>query len=150
MVKHLIELALQTARVTLRALQKTAAEEAAAAKQARAQRLADKTKAAEEAKNNPKAEDSKKSIGASLKNQMHLKEATDILDVDIYPDMKKEEILAIQSKYDKMYSNNKWIASDRKKPTYLQSKVYRAKERVDMELSKLGHNVDEIYASAEK
>merc|ERR1712119_277728 len=155
MVKNIINLILQTSRVALRAIQKTAAEEAAAAKQARAQRLADKTKAAEEAKNNPGASGSNNNKNerisiAALKNQMQLKEATDILEIDIYPEMKNDEILAIQAKYDKMYANNKWVVGDRAKPTYLQSKVYRAKERVDTELRKSGYDLEGIYASAEK
>ena len=81
---------------------------------------------------------------------MQLREATDILDVDIFPDMKGEEILAIQNKYDKMYSNNVWVAGNKQKPTYMQSKVYRAKERVDQELKRSGHDLEAIYAAVEK
>merc|ERR1712127_771008 len=154
MVKHIIELIVRSARVTIRALQKTAAEEAAAAKTARAQRLADKAAAAEEAKNPKSSSDSNnkkaEAVFAAVKNQMQLKEATDILDVDIFPDMKAEEILAIQNKYDKMYSNNIWVAGAKQKPTYMQSKIYRAKERVDTELRKSGHDLEAIFATVEK
>merc|ERR1712223_2350635 len=111
--------------------------------QERARRLADKAaeKAAGAKSENTSDKKSTPSL-AALKNQMHLKEATDILDVEISQNMAKDDILAIQSKYDKMYSNNKWVVGERSKPTYLQSKVYRAKERVDLEMKKFGHDVD--------
>ena len=40
-------------------------------------------------------------------------------------------------RYEKMYTGNKWIKRERHNATYLQSKIYRAKQRVDEELEKV-------------
>ena len=68
-----------------------------------------------------------------------ISDAQKILDVEIFPDMKKEEISAINERYSKQYEKNSWIKGSRTKPTYLQSRIYRAKERIDQELVKLGN-----------
>ena len=152
MVKAIIEMILRTGKVVGGAVRKTAAQEMTRMQQERAKRLADKAAEKAAGAKNETADKKPSSTPslAALKNQMQLKEATDILDVEISSNMAKDDILAIQNKYDKMYANNKWVHGERSKPTYLQSKVYRAKERVDLELKKFGHDVDGIYASAEK
>lgn len=43
----------------------------------------------------------------------------------------------IQEKYEKMYEKNSWIKKKKSQPTYLQSKIYRAKERLDIELANI-------------
>ena len=40
-------------------------------------------------------------------------------------------------RYEKLYEGNTWIKRSRNQATYLQSKIYRAKEKIDHELEKV-------------
>merc|ERR1711881_130300 len=137
-MKPFIEVALRVGRATALGLRKSFSEEYAKGIHKidtyREQRLEEKLKEHEREKN----EGEKKPSGAAAAFQrptIDLAEAKQILNIEhISPEMSRDEVLSIQTSYDKMYAANKWINSKRATPTYLQSRIYRAKERVDKEL----------------
>merc|ERR1739848_206016 len=102
-------------------MEKTFAEELSRVRAANAAKAKAKAEGIEDSKSQSKAK-------MPLSNQMHLSEAKQILDIGIYPNMKPDEIEQITEKYTKLYENNKWLKGNRSSPTYIQSRIYRAKE----------------------
>merc|ERR1739848_229632 len=65
------------------------------------------------------------------KKMIHLSEAQKILEQD--PDDFQKEMS--EADFNKLKEKNVWIKRKQNRPTYLQSKIYRSKERLDIELS---------------
>merc|ERR1712048_1954 len=127
-----IEILIRTAQTTGKALKKTFEEELN-----NPTKNIDDGKKKDSKKKTKEQEEEAKKLGVSeTKKLMALSEAEKILNIELRPEMTENEVDNITKKYEKLYLGNGWVKRERNRPTYMQSKIFRAAERLHIEVDR--------------